>query len=298
MEVKRNIALNKKIELQNNKAFNERFTICYVIKKGYFNLVRYLLKQGKDPNEIDLENSSMCRTALIYCTYIKDEEWALSIARNLLEFGAMLNLTDSNNLTPIHYCAAFGLDKLLDLFLDSLDFDISRIYDKFGNNALYYAVQDTKNSCSKLLLQKCYKHQINRICYKNMVACCLADLNQVCTNEIERKKSTSTKKDNESFFATELRELSENFELSENTDSGEDSFGYMETLFNQIYSNKRDNLDGNIRKSKDFSNEKRLVNKSYLKNIRSRVDNLINYNNLFAKKQYMFTVKFINIKII
>lgn len=94
-----------------------RYTVTYVIKKGYFNLVHPLLSLGADPNHVDTDDrNGMRRNALIYTTFIRDEKWALSVARCLLENGADLSVADSRRLTPIHYCKDWSLCiKLLEI---------------------------------------------------------------------------------------------------------------------------------------------------------------------------------------
>lgn len=133
----------------------ERFTVDYVIKRGYFNLVRYLLGLGLDPNHVSFKDSyPHMYTSLIYCTFVKDEKWAISLAQNLLEHGADLKQTDSNLLNPIHYCCAFGLENLLRLFLKSVDFDLSKALDANGNNCMHYAIRSHNLNCVKLIIEK------------------------------------------------------------------------------------------------------------------------------------------------
>jgi hypothetical protein len=133
----------------------ERFTVSYVIKRGYFNLVRYLLSLGLDPNHVDPHQSlPEMYPPLIYCTFIKDEKWALGVAQTLLEYGADLKKTDVNKLNPIHYCCAFGLENLLSLFLKSVDFDLSKALDSNGNNCMHYAIRSHNLNCVKLIIEK------------------------------------------------------------------------------------------------------------------------------------------------
>ncbi len=148
-----------------DKHSTQKYTITYVLRRGYFNLVRYMLTMGIDPNQVSVEKEligstldNSC-TALILCTFIKDETWCLNVARNLLEHGAFLHRTDSRFLNAIHYCCAFGREKLLECYLgiflinlfrfdffqtltwlldfssslDSLDFDLSKAVDLNGN---------------------------------------------------------------------------------------------------------------------------------------------------------------------
>ena len=47
-----------------------------------------MLRLGVDPNYVD-EKENFLRTPLIYCTFIKDLNWSLTIAQTLLEYGAL-----------------------------------------------------------------------------------------------------------------------------------------------------------------------------------------------------------------
>ena len=151
-----------KTPLLNNSSKHQsldRFTLIYALKKGYFNLAQHLLNLGVDPNLAD-DSDSFKRTPLIYCTFIREERWALTIAQNLLEHNADLRRGDSRHLTPLHYCCAFGLDALLKLFLNSLDFDLSKSLDVNGNNCMHYAVRSRNLNCIRLIVSKCKQKRI------------------------------------------------------------------------------------------------------------------------------------------
>jgi hypothetical protein len=133
----------------------KQYTIVYVIKKGYFNLVRHLLDLGVDPNFVsDKDDPKLLRCPLIYATFIRDDKWAYTVAQNLLEYGASLQRADLNHLTPIHYACAFGRPHLLELFLSSLDFDLSRVVDANGNSCIHYAMRSHNLKCLQLLIKK------------------------------------------------------------------------------------------------------------------------------------------------
>jgi len=175
LKTKQNDQQEQHRQQQKNQNLNEpleRFTISYVIKNGYFNLVRYLLSVGVDPNHVsskDVTNPDLY-TPLIYCTFIKDEKWSLSIAQNLLEHGADLKKTDIHKLTPIHYCCAFGLTNLLSLFLNSIDFDLSKSLDKNGNNCMHYAIRSHNLQCVNLIIKKFQPNEMyKRIDAKNLL---------------------------------------------------------------------------------------------------------------------------------
>lgn len=134
-----------------------RFTILYALRRGYFNLIRHLLANGADPNQADTKDK-FHRTPLIYCTFIKDDNWALSIAQNLLEHGADLQICDLKGLTALHYCCTFNKHKLLNLFLNSLDFDLLNTFDLNGNTCLHYATRFCHLKCIRLILNKCKQY--------------------------------------------------------------------------------------------------------------------------------------------
>jgi hypothetical protein len=143
-----------------------KYTLAYVVRKGYFNLVRYLLNHGVDPNQLD-DTDKTRRTSLIYCTFIKDDEWAISIAQNLLEFGASLKKADIKQLNPLHYCSTFGKEKLLEVFLNSLDFDFLNAVDLHGNTCLHYAIKFRNLGCLRLLLNKFRQYNVKDIELEN-----------------------------------------------------------------------------------------------------------------------------------
>lgn len=145
--------MNLKISNDSILTLGNRYTTTYVIKKGYFNLVRCLLCLGADPNYVD-EKEINNRTSLIYTTFIKDNRWAENVAYTLLEHGADLKKSDSKGLTPIHYCCTFGRDALLKIFLQSVDFDLSCSLDLNGNSCMHYAIGSGNVKCVNLLIRK------------------------------------------------------------------------------------------------------------------------------------------------
>ena len=139
---------------QNYILPKKQYTVVYVIKKGYFNLVRHLLDLGVNADYVSEKDDHQLRTPLILCTFIRDEKWAFNLAQNLLSVGASMKKVDKNRLTPIHYCCAFGHDKLLELFLNSLDFDILESLDINGNSCMHYALRSHNLRCVQLIIRK------------------------------------------------------------------------------------------------------------------------------------------------
>lgn len=145
--------MNLNISNDSISTLGHRYTTTYVIKKGYFNLVRCLLCLDADPNYVDDKEIDK-RTSLIYTTFIKDNRWAENVAYTLLEHGADLKKSDSKGLNPIHYCCTFGRDALLKIFLESVDFDLSCSLDSNGNSCMHYAIRSGNVKCVNLLIRK------------------------------------------------------------------------------------------------------------------------------------------------
>jgi hypothetical protein len=134
----------------------KHYTLVYVIKKGYFNLVRHLLELGLDPNHVsERDDAHHLRCPLIHATLIRDDQWAFTVAQTLLEHGATLRTAEpERRLTALHYACAFARPRLLELFLNSLDFDLATAVDINGNSCLHYAMRAHSLNCLQLLIRK------------------------------------------------------------------------------------------------------------------------------------------------
>jgi hypothetical protein len=169
-----------------------KYTITYVIKRGYFNLIRYMLKLGVDPNYVN-EKEDLMRTGLILCTFIKDEQWSLNVAHNLLEHGALLNKTDSRYLNAIHYCCAFGREKLLEVYLNSLDFDLSKALDLNGNSCMHYAIYSHNFNIVNMLIKR-YRHfNMTRVNLRNVFGLRPSDIEDEKEDEISKLSTGNNK---------------------------------------------------------------------------------------------------------
>lgn len=328
MNFNNSIDLRERKKKLNPKAPIERFNIAYVIKKGYFNLVRYLLNIGADPNVRDRDKNSSKRFGLIYCTFIEDEKWALNIAQNLLECGAYLRNKDEYGLTALHYCAAFGLSKLLKLFMESLDFDLTKELDNDGNNVLHYAVKSQNVSCINVLLEKCQQSHINGLdkmtnnngytalefisnySYKNISTPLVSqnDFFESISNSADnksRKLNDSKLESKSTFFQTELN-LDDNFRSeinescishSQSTIGDENRYFFVNSY--EIEKTASTNLfKENKQREKECNtnnNDRKIrKNSSYKKGLiiekNLRTLKLIRYNATFFKKEYLFKV--------
>jgi hypothetical protein len=164
-----------------------RFTVIYALRKGYLNLIRHLLYTGSNANSIEIKDLTK-RTPLIYCTFIKDANWALSVAQNLLEKGANLIKSDNKSLNALHYCCAFDKNLLLDLFLNSLDFDLLTKVDLNGNTCLHYATAYRNLKCIRLILNKCKQYNLKTIEYENNFGYKPTDMLNLNTNQFNNRE--------------------------------------------------------------------------------------------------------------
>ena len=137
--------------------------LTFNISRGHYNFVCELLKNKAenkqrikletDANQIltnqklwlQLETNKLNKkflqgkTPLILCSYIKETEWAMPIARLLIENGAYLTIKNANNgCGPLHYACALLKPDLIKLFLKNLSFNLQSTRDFNGNSPLVY----------------------------------------------------------------------------------------------------------------------------------------------------------------
>ena len=104
------------------------------IHRGQFHDLRLLVSAGENVNKRDKEK----RTPLIVCTLIEKEEWAVGIARMLLEQGAMIGYKDKLDRNALIHACLRGRSQLASVFLRAVDYDLNH-RDRHGNTALFYA---------------------------------------------------------------------------------------------------------------------------------------------------------------
>lgn len=104
------------------------------IRKGQFHDIRLLVSAGMDVNVRDNEG----KTPLITCTFLCQEDWAVGIARMILQNGGLIGMKDKSGRNGLMYAAIFQRLELVRLFLNAVDYNINDT-DRFGNSALFYA---------------------------------------------------------------------------------------------------------------------------------------------------------------
>ncbi|XP_071952717.1 uncharacterized protein [Antedon mediterranea] len=129
---------------------------------GQYQDVRTIIDTGCDVNTRDPQK----RTALITCCFIEQEDWAVGIARMLLEKEAKIGLTDRNGRNALIHACIYQRNKLISLFLKAIDYDLDH-RDCYGNTALFYAascgnVKITTALIEKMLTFKLMIDQLNK----------------------------------------------------------------------------------------------------------------------------------------
>lgn len=92
------------------------------IKKGFFQQVRFLVRFGHSVDKRDEAG----RTPLINSAFVEDERWAVGLARNLIESGARVGVTDRAGVNALHYACMLGRTGLVQIFLKAIDYDLNQ----------------------------------------------------------------------------------------------------------------------------------------------------------------------------
>ena len=111
-----------------------------LIQYGFLAEARQLIDQA-DMNDIlyeEINDSVHELPLLIYCTLINNENSAYNLCISLIEKGYNVNLTDINGLCALNYDIIFDRAKLVELFLNTFDFNLNRLHDRYGNSILHY----------------------------------------------------------------------------------------------------------------------------------------------------------------
>jgi hypothetical protein len=137
--------------------------LTFNLSKGHYSFVYELLKTksehkqniGVEANANEIASNSQMwlqletnklnkkflngKTPLILCSYIKENEWCLTLTRLLLENGAHISLKDTiTGCGPLHYaCAMLKCDQI-ELYLKSFNFNLQKAKDFNGNTPLVY----------------------------------------------------------------------------------------------------------------------------------------------------------------
>lgn len=137
--------------------------LTFNLSKGHYGFVAELLKNKLENKQkvsfeinvnemasneqiwLQLESNQMNRkflngkSPLILCCYIKENEWAMSLCRLLIENGALISMKDAlNGCNALHYACALLKCDLIELFLKNLNSNLNYSRDFNGNTPLVY----------------------------------------------------------------------------------------------------------------------------------------------------------------
>jgi hypothetical protein len=137
--------------------------LTFNLSKGHYMFVTELLKTksenqqciGVEANANEIASNSQMwlqletnklnkkflngKTPLIICSYIKENDWCMSLTRLLLENGAYLSLKDTTNgCNPLHYACALLKCEQIELYMKNIDFSSHSLRDFNGNTPLIY----------------------------------------------------------------------------------------------------------------------------------------------------------------
>ncbi|CAF0979799.1 unnamed protein product [Rotaria sordida] len=246
----------------NSTSLPKYFNVPFAIQHGYFRCVRYLLQLYYDPNERD----SQLRTPLILCSYVENDRWSLSLAQNLLEKGAKIDLEDNARRNAMHHACALQRFHLVQLYLTCLDFNIEA-KDCEGNTCLHYAAITGNSGIAELIIRSAEKLDIRLDQYINREGCSAAALalkygHIECANQITHRdwdefyvvprplsiyESPSTTDDNH-MITKKIKTKNNSYQSSEKKSDIRPStlsFGLLKIIFNDSdtsYSNRLANL--------------------------------------------------------
>ncbi|MFH7003751.1 ankyrin repeat domain-containing protein [Flavobacterium bizetiae] len=136
--------------------------------RGNFELVKYLLRKGADPNLKQIGKYAIGKTPLFDATYIYDQELEpnLSVKRTikkydyrikdeivklLINHNADVHIIDDNGTTLLMVASIFNRKQIIHLYLKK-GININA-QDNFGNTALMYAVINNHADTIQLLLK-------------------------------------------------------------------------------------------------------------------------------------------------
>lgn len=105
------------------------------LRRGFYSHVRPLLAGGKAVDARDADG----QTALMICSQLSSERWAVTIARLLLEQGASVGIRDPHGLNALHYACLYEQQELVRVYLAAVDYNLNE-QDEAGNTPLHYCV--------------------------------------------------------------------------------------------------------------------------------------------------------------
>jgi hypothetical protein len=111
--------------------------LLQAVENGRVSIVRILLRCGANPNLKSLRFGDAPLRRILDSASANDDADALTIFRMLLQRKAIVDVRDSNGLTPLMHAIAEGHDKIVEMLLKAgADF---KLRGKYGGTALWLA---------------------------------------------------------------------------------------------------------------------------------------------------------------
>ncbi|XP_032219682.1 ankyrin repeat and SAM domain-containing protein 3 [Nematostella vectensis] len=117
---------------------------------------RLLLDIETDPNTPDHDS----RTPLMLACFIDKEHIGLRVTKMLLEKGAKVNKKDKHGRTALSYAAMNGRDKIVQILLEDIEYDIN-CPDEIGNTPLMYAAMSGNAAALRPILAVLLKYRLS-----------------------------------------------------------------------------------------------------------------------------------------
>jgi hypothetical protein len=126
------------------------------IKFGRVHQTRLLLDIGTNPNVPDRDT----KTSLMLACFIEKQNIGARIARMLIEKGAVVSAKDRSNRTALSYACINGKEKIVEMLLEDIEFDINAQDDE-GNTPLMYAAMSGNATALRFVLEVLMKYRLS-----------------------------------------------------------------------------------------------------------------------------------------
>ncbi|KAM9960468.1 hypothetical protein ACTFIW_009609 [Dictyostelium discoideum] len=132
----------------------------YAVIFGHFQLVQWMLRVGGASPNIQnfIGQTPLHLISTIANNHNNNEKCTLFIARELVKFGANVNIGDIDSVTPLHYSAAFGKSQILSFLLNECAVDLY-CRDDSNETALHYATREQHLNCIEILLSHAFNKE-------------------------------------------------------------------------------------------------------------------------------------------
>lgn len=132
-------------------------SLLLAIKCGRIHQTRLLLDIGTDPN---ISADRDLKTSLMHACFIEKQHIGAKIARMLIDKGAVVSAKDRFKRTALSYACMNGKEKIVDMLLEDIEYDINE-QDEEGNTPLMYAAMSGNVKALTYVLQMIMKYRLS-----------------------------------------------------------------------------------------------------------------------------------------